>query len=79
VVNERSEAKVRDVVLGPANAMLQTITSGIQAGERVVLEGIDRLRDGRLVTLIDESAPAAPAGEPASKSGPGGRPGNKGR
>jgi multidrug efflux system membrane fusion protein len=79
VVNERSEAKVRDVVLGPANAMLQTITSGIQAGERVVLEGIDRLRDGRLVTLIDESATAAPAGEPASKSGPGGRPGNKGR
>ncbi len=79
VVNERSEAKVRDVVLGPANAMLQTITSGIQAGERVVLEGIDRLRDGRLVTLIDESAPTAPAGEPASKSGPGGRPGNKGR
>ena len=79
VVNERSEAKVRDVVLGPANAMLQTITSGIQAGERVVLEGLDRLRDGRLVTLIDESAPAAPAVEPASKSGPGGRPGNKGR
>jgi hypothetical protein len=32
-----------------------------------------------LVTLIDESAPAAPAVEPASKSGPGGRPGNKGR
>jgi len=79
VVNERNEAKVRDVVLGPANALLQTVTSGVKAGDPVVVEGIDRLRDGRAVTLIDESAPAAPAAEPAAKSGPGGRPGSKGR
>jgi multidrug efflux system membrane fusion protein len=79
VVNERNEAKVRDVVLGPANALLQTVTSGVKAGEPVVVEGIDRLRDGRAVTLIGESAPAAPAAEPAAKSGPGGRPGSKGR
>ena len=55
---------MRDVVLGPADGDRQSVASGLAAGEQVVLEGIDRLRDGRAVTLVgaDGTAPPAVAG-----------------
>jgi len=64
VVNAENQAKVRDVVLGPADGDRQSVASGLAAGEQVVLEGIDRLRDGRAVTLVgaDGTAPPAVAG-----------------
>ena len=76
VINEKNEATVRDVVLGPADGMQQAIVKGLQVGELVALEGLDRLREGRLVTLVgDEPAAAAtPAVKAApTKSGSGGK------
>ncbi|MDO8544556.1 MAG: MdtA/MuxA family multidrug efflux RND transporter periplasmic adaptor subunit [Opitutaceae bacterium] len=77
IVDEKSQASVRDIVVGPADGPWQSIVKGLQPGEKVVLEGLDRLREGRAVTLVgDEPAPKPPvkpaAGEPGQK-GKGGR------
>lgn len=61
VINEKSQSTVRDVELGPAEGLEQTILSGLEPGENVVLEGIDRLREGRAVVVVDDKAPAAAA------------------
>jgi len=70
VVNDKNESTVREIVLGPAEGTDQTVLSGLTPGDAVVLEGIDRLREGRPVVVVDDSgaqvtatppAPAAPA------------------
>ncbi len=71
IANEKNEATVRDVVLGPSDGAMQSITKGLEGGERVVIEGVDRLREGRPLILVekDGQSPAAPAA-----GGPGGAP-----
>jgi multidrug efflux system membrane fusion protein len=75
LVNEQSQATVRDIVLGPSDGSYQAVTQGLKAGDPVVLEGLDRLREGRSVTLVSgvSAPPAAPG-----KAGTGGREGGKG-
>ena len=52
VVNEQEKtASMRPVVLGPATADTVSIESGLKAGEKIVVEGVDRLRDGAPVEL----------------------------
>ena len=63
VVNEKSQSVVRDLVLGPADGTLQSVTQGLKAGDEVVLEGLDRLRDGRSVTIINDEKPKATNGK----------------
>lgn len=57
IVNENEEAVVRDIVLGPSDGTLQSVAKGLVAGDLVVLEGLDRLRDGRKV-IVTNTAPA---------------------
>jgi membrane fusion protein, multidrug efflux system len=67
VVDEKKKARVRDVVLGPNDGTLQAVTKGLVAGDAVVLEGLDRLREGRGVVIANETGPAvasAPAAAP---------------
>jgi multidrug efflux system membrane fusion protein len=81
VVDEEGKARVRDIVPGPSDSARQSITKGLKVGEKVILEGLDRLRDGRPVSLLGPSGlgpPAAPpvpgaAGAPAGKDDKGGR------
>lgn len=61
VVDATNIARVRDVVLGPNDGTLQAVTKGLSAGDSVVLEGLDRLRDGRGVVVANEPTPAAAA------------------
>ncbi len=75
-VNEQSLASVRDVVLGATDGTWQAIEKGLEAGEPVVLEGLDRLREGRLVSMVgaeqgaaEKPAPAAPAPAVKKRSG----------
>ena len=65
LVTEDSLAAVRDVVLGPAEEGMQAVLQGLSGGERVVLEGIDRLREGRPVTIVaaDGTVTPPPGGE----------------
>lgn len=54
VVNAESKATVRDIVLGPAEDGVQSVVQGLQPGETVVLEGLDRLREGRTVLIVKD-------------------------
>ncbi|MBE2216062.1 MAG: MdtA/MuxA family multidrug efflux RND transporter periplasmic adaptor subunit [Opitutaceae bacterium] len=66
VVNDKSESTVRPIELGPVEGDVQTIVTGLAPGDAVVLEGIDRLREGRPVVVVDESgAQVAPAPAPS--------------
>ena len=57
VVNSESAAQVRKVTLGAQDGDILAVSSGLTAGERVVIDGIDQLRDGSHVTVRDETAP----------------------
>jgi len=49
------------VVLGPADGTRVSVRSGLKAGEKVVVEGIDGLEDGSAVRIISEDAAQAGA------------------
>jgi membrane fusion protein, multidrug efflux system len=81
VVNADRTVSVRPVALGVVDGERVAVTSGLKAGEVVVTEGGDRLRDGASV-LLPNSAPAPAAGAgakpPGEPAAPGARRG-KGR
>jgi multidrug efflux system membrane fusion protein len=60
VVGEGDKVELRQVSAGPSSGELTVIESGVQPGERLVLEGTDRLRDGSPVQVIEDT-PAATA------------------
>ncbi len=49
VVGDDNKAEYRPIVLGPAVGNLRTVADGLDAGERVVVNGLQRLRPGALV------------------------------
>ncbi|MBL9186912.1 MAG: efflux RND transporter periplasmic adaptor subunit [Opitutaceae bacterium] len=69
LVNAENKATVRDVVLGPSEGQVQAILQGVAPGDLVVLEGLDRLREGRLVQVLAEEP--AKADKAPAKSGAG--------
>ena len=74
VLNEDSTVSKRDVVTGPGNGKNTVISSGLKAGDKVVIDGVDRLRDGAKVKVVDGPAsPAAGGGpeQPGSAEGAG--------
>jgi len=74
VVNDDGTAAVRPVKLGAGHEGQVAVLDGLQAGERVVLEGLDRLHDGGKVEVVagDEGAtPAAARQQGASGAAPG--------
>ena len=54
---------VRPVTLGPAQGETQVVTAGLEAGDKVVVDGTDRLREGAKVSLPEESPGAAGGGD----------------
>jgi multidrug efflux system membrane fusion protein len=65
VVNQGDTVSVRKVELGPGDGERVAVMSGLSPGERVVVDGADRLRDGAKVTLRqpndNRSAPTSPS------------------
>ncbi len=59
IVNPDHTVTMRTVVTGPTDGNLIAITKGLTAGETVVTDGADQLRDGAKVLLPGEKAPAA--------------------
>lgn len=59
VVNQDNTVSVRPINLGPSDGPMAAVNSGLKAGERVVVDGTDRLRDGARVTIPGSPAPAA--------------------
>ena len=60
---EDSKAYIRPVTTGIVDSDRVAITDGLQPGDRVVLEGLDRLRDGREV-IVEGDAPVVKAERP---------------
>jgi multidrug efflux system membrane fusion protein len=71
IVKEDSTVSLRPVVLGPTEGQVTAIESGLQAGERVVTDGVDRIREGAKVEVTEPGASArGPRNGPdASKGG----------
>jgi multidrug efflux system membrane fusion protein len=80
VVNADNTVSVRPVTLGVVDGERVAVTAGLKAGEVVVTEGGDRLRDGAPVIL--PGAPAAgaarPPGKPVTGKAGAGKPGAPG-
>jgi membrane fusion protein, multidrug efflux system len=68
LVGADSTVAVHPVVLGVADGERVAVASGLKAGDVVVTEGGDRLRDGATVTL-PQSTPGAAAGTRPAQSG----------
>jgi multidrug efflux system membrane fusion protein len=71
LVDPENKAMIREIVLGPADGERQAIVKGLQVGDKVIMEGLDRLREGRVVSLVESDGdPAKKAAvDPAKKSG----------
>src|SRR5439155_11222992 len=74
VINDDRTVTVRPVERGVATNDVIAVTKGLEAGERVVTEGGDRLRDGARVQLPSDRASAAAPGASGRRgaSGPAG-------
>ncbi len=73
VVNGDRTVSVRPVTLGVVDGERVAIAKGLNAGEVVVTEGGDRLRDGAQVQLPDAAPPAAGASPTAAGAPPPGK------
>lgn len=68
VIGKDNSVSVRVIETGPADAGLIAVTAGLEPGERIVVDGADRLRDGAKVAVPDSEAPAADATLPPRRA-----------
>jgi membrane fusion protein (multidrug efflux system) len=71
VVNDQNKAELRPIEIGQAVGPSWMVTKGLKPGDRVIVEGLQRVRDGAAVRPVPAgSAPSRPAG-PAGQGGGG--------
>ncbi|MGE4404217.1 MdtA/MuxA family multidrug efflux RND transporter periplasmic adaptor subunit [Pseudomonas sp.] len=63
VVGDDGKVEMRLLEAGPSNGETTVVLKGLQVGERVVMEGTDRLRDGAEVEVVDSRRMAEQAAE----------------
>lgn len=63
VVGEDSKVQLRLLKAGPSNGETTVVLEGLEVGERVVMEGTDRLRDGAEVEVVGSRRMAEEAAE----------------
>jgi membrane fusion protein, multidrug efflux system len=66
VVKDDESVTVRAIKIGPADSSRTAVTTGLAVGERVVIDGADRLREGAKVTV--RNSPTAGAAKPSGES-----------
>ncbi len=73
VVKDDSAVNLRPVTAGPTEGELTAITTGVQAGERVITDGVDRIREGAKVEVTEpgaglrQGAPGKGGGDPTKR------------
>ena len=72
LLNDDSTVTVRKVKTGPADAAHTVIENGLNVGDKVVIDGVDRLRDGSKVRVIAD-APSSGAAQDGQHKGQGHR------
>ena len=65
VIKPDETATVRPVQLGPSEGERASVQSGLQPGEKVVVDGADKLREGAKVSVRDATGAAAAGAAPA--------------
>jgi multidrug efflux system membrane fusion protein len=66
LLNADSTVSKRDIVTGPADSHHTTISKGLAAGDKVVIDGVDRLRDGAKVTIAETASASGTEGQDAA-------------
>ena len=67
VAKDDSTVTVRPVKVGPSEGQMTAIETGIAPGERVVVDGVDRLREGAKIEIAQRPSTEAPP--PGEKKG----------
>ena len=75
VINADNTVSVRQITTSAVDGNVTAVTSGLSAGERVVTDGTDRLRDG-LKVIVAAEQPEGSSGTPGAAGG-GPRGGNR--
>jgi len=70
VVKQDNTVTVREIKAGPVEGDVTTVESGVSAGETVVVDGIDRLREGAKVEPVMRGGADDPANKLTEKAGP---------
>jgi len=73
VIQSGDTVTMRPIKLGPIEGELAAVDSGVVSGEQVVVDGLDKLRDGAKVELAEKGASPAPADGARPKHGGGRR------
>ena len=80
VINADDTVSVRPIGIGPTDGPMAAVNSGLSVGERVVVDGADRLRDGARVTIPGAQPPkpaAIPNSAPKTQNPSAGHPDNR--
>src|SRR5262249_48084110 len=75
VVDENNTSRLRPVTIKNVEGNDAALASGLEGGEQVVLEGMDKVQDG---ARVDVQKPGETPGDSASAQGGGGRRGGRG-
>jgi membrane fusion protein (multidrug efflux system) len=62
VIDGANRAEIRQVKVGEKVGSLWIIEDGLKIGDRVVVEGMQRIRNGQMVKTVAWSAPTPPQG-----------------
>jgi len=70
LINADDTVSVRAIKIGPTDGEMVQVESGLSPGDRVVVDGADRLRDGARVTTRGEESQRIPGrpGQPVNQS-----------
>ncbi|HLV28775.1 MAG TPA: MdtA/MuxA family multidrug efflux RND transporter periplasmic adaptor subunit [Burkholderiaceae bacterium] len=71
-VDDEGKAHIQRIVTGRVDGALTAVVEGLEAGQRVVVEGTDRLRDGGLVDVVSIDGQEVAARQAARSNGEGG-------
>ena len=67
VVGADNKVTIKVVKTGPLDGSMWVIEEGLKPGDRIIVEGLQRVRSG--MTVVPREASAAPAAEPAKEAG----------
>lgn len=58
-LDDEDKIRILNIVVAAGDGERTLVGSGVEAGQRLVIEGTDRLREGSSVTVVDDSDPEA--------------------
>ena len=64
VIGPDDKVNIRDVVVGARSGRMWIIEKGLKLGDRVVVEGVLKVREGAVVTTKPYESPAPPESKP---------------